>query len=77
MDDELADLEKEFDRNENSKKQNPLGNSITKEILQQSKKDIGSNFNLNDDDYQFDDRKKQGGTKKNLEIEIDDNADYD
>lgn len=34
MDDELADLEKEFDRNENSKKQNPLGNSITKEILQ-------------------------------------------
>ena len=60
MDDELADLEKEFDRNENSKKQNPLGNSITKEILQQSKKDIGNNFNLNDDedDYEFNDRKK-------------------
>jgi hypothetical protein len=33
MDDELADLEKEFDKNEMVKKSNPLGNSITKEIL--------------------------------------------
>jgi len=33
MDDELADLEKEFDKNEQAKKSNPLGNSITKEML--------------------------------------------
>lgn len=33
MDDEFADLEKEFQKNEGMKKQNPLGHSITKEIL--------------------------------------------
>jgi hypothetical protein len=33
MDDELAELEKEFEKNQSSKKANPLGNSITKEIL--------------------------------------------
>jgi hypothetical protein len=49
--------------------------------LQQSKKDIGNNFNLDDDDddddFDFNDMKKHVVPKKNLEIEIDDNADYD
>jgi hypothetical protein len=50
MDDELADLEKEFDKNEMAKKTNPLGNSITKEMLQQSKKEISNEgFNLEED----------------------------
>jgi hypothetical protein len=89
MDDELADLEKEFDKNERAKQSNPLGNSITKEILQQSKKGIIDGFSLDEDDY-FQDKKKASADedffqekkkatvpKKNLEIEIDDNADFD
>ena len=80
MDDELADLEKEFNKNEQAKKSNPLGNSITKEMLQQSKKEIDQDgFDIEDD---FFEEKKQGvkaaaPVKKNLEIAIDDNADYE
>lgn len=61
MEDELAALEKQYDQD--NKQKNPLGNSITKEMLQQSKKEI------------LDDVKKAPGQKK-LEIEIDDNASY-
>ena len=50
MDDELADLEKEFDKNEQAKKINPLGNSITKEMLQASKKEIDNEgFDIEED----------------------------
>ena len=56
-------LEKDFVQDDPQSNNNPFGQSITKEILQQSKKevaaDLGDPFN-----------------KKNLEIEIDDNEDY-
>ena len=78
MDDELADIEKEFDKNEMAKKTNPLGNSITKEMLQQSKKEISNEgFNLEEDYFNDEQKKKPAVPKKNLEIEIDDNADFD
>ena len=76
MDDELADLEKEFDKNEQAKKVNPLGNSITKEMLQQSKKEIDQEGFDIEEDF-FEEKKKPGGGKMNLEIAIDDNADYE
>lgn len=75
----MADLEKEFEKQQKQQEsKNPLGNSITKEILQQSKKMISNDgFDLNDDEDDYFEDKKATGPKKNLEIEIDDNADYD
>ena len=78
MDDELADLEKEFDKNEHAKKVNPLGNSITKEMLQQSKKEIDQEgFDIEEDFFQEKKKPANANPKKNLEIAIDDNADYE
>ena len=79
MDDELADLEKEFDKNEQAKKSNPLGNSITKEMLQQSKKEIDQEgFDIEEDFFEEKEpESKAAPVKKNLEIAIDDNADYE
>lgn len=76
MDDELADLEKEFDKNEQAKKSNPLGNSITKEMLQASKKEIDNEGFDIEEDF-FAEQKPAAPAKKNLEIAIDDNADYE
>ena len=76
MDDELADLEKEFDKNEQAKKSNPLGNSITKEMLQASKKEIDNEGFDIEEDF-FAEKKSAAPAKKNLEIAIDDNADYE
>ena len=80
MDDELADLEKEFNKNEQAKKSNPLGNSITKEMLQQSKKEIDQDGFDIEEDF-FEEKKPEvkaaAPVKKNLEIAIDDNVDYE
>lgn len=63
------DLEKEFNNNNyHDKKENPFGGSTTKELLQQSKKEIekeGLKDVLNDLD---------GKGQKKLQIEIDENA---
>lgn len=68
--DEFADLEKELeDQNLDKKGANPFGQSITKELLQQSKKEIADE--LSDIDM------KGAAKTKDLKIEIDEDADYE
>jgi hypothetical protein len=61
-------LEKDFVQ-ENVHSNNPFGQSITREILQQSKKDVQNDFGNENSSA-------TGPIKKNLEIEIDENDDY-
>lgn len=58
--DDFDDLEKDF---VNEKTNNPFGKSITKEVLQQSKREAA-------------DLLRDVNSKKNLEIEIDENEDF-
>lgn len=72
IDNDFANLENEFNKNQQNKKNdNPFGQSITKEVLQESKKQIDEEGLMNS---KADKPKKNG---KNLEIEIDDNDDYE
>jgi hypothetical protein len=59
--DDFDDLEKDF-VHENTN--NPFGKSITKEVLQQSKREVAA------------DLARDTNSKKNLEIEIDENDDF-
>lgn len=81
------DLENEFNNNQmfpgaDPKKNNPFGQSITKELLQQSKKEIEkeglSDILDNDSNNLFDNnglgQNDQEKSKKGLHIEIDENA---
>lgn len=82
---EFDDLENEFNNmqmggNEMVQKRgNPFGQSITKELLQQSKKEIENELNDFDDDQELNLEKeldaKNALKKPNIAIEIDENAD--
>lgn len=70
---------------------NPFGQSITKELLQQSRKEIAAELGgggvedgEEEDEYEYEEEEEQKedvaqqvAAKKNLEIEIDENSDYE
>ena len=75
--DGLEDLAKEFnmDKNDGKKKSdNPFGQSITKELLQQSKKEIDRELHGLKDEREDAAKKSK---KPKLEIDIDDGADFE
>lgn len=65
---EFADLENDFN-NQQPQGNNPFGQSITRELLQQSKKELA-------EELEQEEFLPQKG-KKHLEIEIDENEDYE
>ena len=66
-DNDLEELEKDFQMN---RKEEPFGKSINREQLQASKKEIEKELKQKDS-------KSSTGGKKNLQIDIEDNDDYD
>ena len=97
LQDELAALEREFSGKVDNRGANPFGQSITKELLIKSKKELGDALFSQDNDVlddlndQESDRSLQDGkdknnqkinqpatvATKNLEIEIDENLDFE
>jgi len=94
--DELAALEQEFNQNAGGgRSANPFGQSITKELLQQSKKELEDEMFGNDNDaleelnqddsnqsleelrHDRNSNANAAAIKKGLQIDIDDNLDFD